>query len=447
MTDTKETPHIEPDNWVGGVPLFIMNDGMDDLVDDIREHGCWVYMNEDDDEPVQMFPQVFYLLAEERVSVKTTQGNVQTQSLKYQPRLFKVVANLVGNAIHSVNEGSVGLEDIEQEAYFTLPPIPYSLVNDIDDFFREVYRIHGTESIVILTYEPSYKDTDNPSDGWGILVPDQTNTAASCDYEPDSVVDDMPDDRDVRLVGTAHSHPGMQAFCSGTDARDQAHNDGIHITYGWKKGSLHTEYYIELQMGGGSFVMDPKDVFTDLPEAIDNEKIAEWTKKVKKGTVAGKARGSSQQNSLGSGSGYGTGGNWWSDPQRYKNLPKDCPTPDKVTLVAAPLLTQKELKACPVCDADLKEREIETAKCLRCQCFLMWAELKTLEDIIAHRLKSGMPTHELDVDKDPGPWKSIWIWEEKESKTPGKVVDEVFEYYKGRSETQGTTYAGGSSKK
>lgn len=427
-------PYITPDATLEGIPLFIMNEGMDNLVDDIKEHGCWI---EFDNEPVQVFPQIYYIVAEEKDVTRKTVGASTTISTAYRPRLMKVVSNLVGNSISTVDEGNVGLEDIEQQAYFTLPSIPYSLIRDIDDFFREVYRTKGTEAIVILTYEPAYQETDDPSAGWGILVPDQTNTAASCDYEPDSVVDDMPDDRDVRLVGTAHSHPGMAAFCSGTDARDQAHNDGVHITFGWKKGSTDTEFYIELQMSGTSFTLEAKDIFEDMPEAIENPKIKAWDKKVKKGTAAGKAIVSTRQYG-------GTHGqhtySWWSDPNRYKNLPEGCPTPDKVTLVVAPLLTMEELKICPVCEADLKDREKQTAKCMRCQCFLMWADMKEPEDIIAHRKKAGMPTHELEMDKDPGPWKPVWVWEESIGKN-SQVVDEVYQIHEGRQTTQATTYA------
>lgn len=444
MSDTKAPPYIEVDSWVGGVPLFIMSGDRDELIDDIKEHGCWVVM--DDAELQQMFPQVFYIVAEEHIVTKTkTHTNVTTTTNSYKPGIFKVVSNLVGNAVTRAEADTIGLADVEQQAYFTLPPIPYDLINDIDDFFREVYRVHGTESIVIFTYEPIYENTDNPSDGWGILVPDQTNTAASCDYEPESVVEEMPDDRDVRLVGTAHSHPGMQAFCSGTDKRDQSQFDGIHITYGWKKGSTETEFYIELQMGGGQFIFEPKDVFTELPPPVENEKAVEWAKKVKKGTVGGgKALGSGQS------SAYGTGGSWWSDPDKYKNLPDGCPKPDDVTLVAAPLLSRDEMKNCPVCDTELKAREKETAKCLRCSTFLQWVEMNGIEDIVAAREKANMPSHELDVDKDPGPWKSIWVWEETTDKD-GKLIDQVYELHKGRHTTQGAAYqtgfTGGASKK
>lgn len=445
MTDTQAPPFIEVNSWVGGVPLFIMED--DNLIDDISEHGCWFYMSDDDDaEPQQMFPQVFYVVAEEHVVTKTkaTTTGVQQTSSSYHPGVFKVITNLVGNAIHKVEAESVGLGDVEQQAYFTLPRIPYELINLANDFFREVYHSKGTESIIIFTFEPAYLETDNPSEGWGFLVPDQTNTAASCDYEPQSVIDEMPDDRDVRLVGTAHSHPGMAAFCSGTDKRDQAQFDGIHVTFGWKKGSQETEYYIELQMGGGQFVMDPKDVFTELPPPVENEQAKEWAKKVQKGNVGtGKGKATS-------GTGYGTGsGSWWTDPDKFKNLPKGCPTPEKVTLISAPLLTEKEMKNCPVCDSELKVREKETAKCLRCQSFLQWVEMDGVEDIIEHRKKANMPSHELNIAGDTKPWKSIWVWEEITG-DDGKIDHQVYELFKGRSETQGASYQsnlGGDQKK
>jgi len=257
-----------------GLPVFFAN--RDDICDIVENMGF----------------QIYYLLAKHLEEVKVNNGNVkkdpkattttynQQTVTKTTTQWFKVVNNFVGR---SIDKCLPPLEDsfikIAPSALYTMPPIPLVIVDKLDQFFRLVDAQHGTESIVMLTYD---MNKEGPK-GWGILVPDQQNTAAHCNYDPHSIAEMKPDN--VMIVGSVHSHPKMAAYASGTDHADQADFDGIHITYGWQKSVNNgaTQYHIELQMAGSAYTLQPEDVFEDFTlEQEPDPEVVEWTSKVKK---------------------------------------------------------------------------------------------------------------------------------------------------------------------
>lgn len=85
--------------------------------------------------------------------------------------LFKVVKNLIGRTV-SISQDEFGTEfaGITPVAHYHLPPIPNVLIKKLDEFFRLVDAKHGTESIVLLTFDDSKPDS---SDSWGVLVPNK----------------------------------------------------------------------------------------------------------------------------------------------------------------------------------------------------------------------------------------------------------------------------------
>jgi len=197
-----------------------------------------------------------------------------------ETKLFKIVNNFVGRSI-AISQDPLPDEfvSITETCEYTMPEIPNVIVEKLDQFFRLVYSQHGTESIVILTYNTNMTGPE----GWGVLVPDQTNTPAHCKYDADSVAELKPED--VVIVGSVHSHPEMSAYASGTDHADQADFDGLHITYGWQKSQNNgaTQYHIELQMAGQHYALKPEDVFEDITFLKDPDPdVIEWSNKVKK---------------------------------------------------------------------------------------------------------------------------------------------------------------------
>lgn len=256
--------------WMGdGLPCFFAD--RDDICDLVESFGFNIY----------------YLIANEAKEVKppTTTGKgvapVQTPVTVYSSKIFKVVNNFVGRSVSIANPPFSTSEfiSVEEQCEYSMPAIPHVLIEKLDQFFRLVDAQHGTESIVMLTYDLE----KTGSEGWGILVPDQTNTSVHCNYDPDSIAQIKPDN--VMIVGSVHSHPGMAAYASGTDHADQADFDGIHITFGWQKSVNNgaTQYYIELQMAGTAYKLDPEDVFEDyLLDKSPDPEVVGWTDKVKK---------------------------------------------------------------------------------------------------------------------------------------------------------------------
>jgi hypothetical protein len=230
--------------------------------------------------------QIYYLIGHKGTTSNSTTTykagvpSTTVQNTTYKSKMFKVVNNFVGRAVSEVEEDfGPELVVFKEEAHYTMPAIPHIIIDKLDEFFRLIHAKHGSESIVLLTYDT----TKEGSEGWGILVPEQTNTATHCKYDPDSVVD-LKEDH-VMIVGSVHSHPEMPAYASGTDHDDQADFDGLHITYGWQKSVANgaTQYHLELQMGGTSYTLTAKDVFEDFifQKEPDPEVLA-WSDKVKK---------------------------------------------------------------------------------------------------------------------------------------------------------------------
>jgi hypothetical protein len=256
-------------HWMSnGLPVFMAN--RPDICDIVESLGFNLY----------------YLLTNNDKKTTTSTTNpttkVTTQNVTTAKtmQLFKVVNNFVGRSVSLSNDPFDDLFiQIEEEAEYSLPPIPIVIIDKLDQFFRLVDAQHGTESIVMLTYDTTKTD----SEGWGVLVPDQTNTSVHCNYDPHSIATMKPDD--VMIVGSVHSHPGMSAYASGTDHADQADFDGIHITFGWQKNVNNgaTQYHIELQMSGKAYTLNPEDVFENyFVDKTPDAEVVEWTDKVKK---------------------------------------------------------------------------------------------------------------------------------------------------------------------
>jgi hypothetical protein len=274
MLDTNESQLTLDDlsvvwNEEDGLPIFTSD--KDNICDIVENLGF----------------QIYYLVGNnvevKKESLKVTENNkLVTKTVDVEHRnlqVFKVVNNFVGRCIAKADIQLPGLNDVATLAHYNMPLIPHVIVDKLDQFFRLVDAQHGTESIVMLTYDI----TKEGPEGWGILVPDQENTAAHCNYDPHSIAEVKPDN--VMIVGSVHSHPHMAAYASGTDHADQADFDGIHITYGWQKSVNNgaTQYHIEMQMAGTAYTLRPEDVFENFViQKEPDPEVVEWSSKVKK---------------------------------------------------------------------------------------------------------------------------------------------------------------------
>lgn len=197
----------------------------------------------------------------------------------YQTKFFKVISNVVGQSVIPVDNIEIEIfNEITSNTFYSLPKIPFNMIEKLDQFFRTIEVTHDSEAIVLLTFDPSFED----SQGWGILVPEQENNAAHCSYDPTSIAEKKPDN--VYIVGSVHSHPAMPAYASGTDHKDQADFDGIHITFGWQSSVSNnaTQYHIEMQMGGKIFILTVEQVFEQRKLYDPDPEVLQWVTNVKK---------------------------------------------------------------------------------------------------------------------------------------------------------------------
>lgn len=353
---------------------------------------------------------IFYVLGSRRnAHPMQTQSGTTITDYTDDPRIFRVTQNFIGHSIIEVADDKLGLSSVKPVAFFELPKMPFEMIEKLDYFFREVDRRHGTEAIVLLTFDPRVGDGKDQA-GWGVLVPKQENTAGHCKYDPETIIDDKDDE--VLIVGTAHSHPKMSAFASHTDHNDQMGNDGIHITFGWKSGSKQTEHHIELQMGGGSFTMEPEQAFDDAPEPPTfPDEVKPWVDKVtKKESPPFKGPMTTHSSTLtgtGSQSNFRGSGTHLDANQKPFDLPEGCPDPREATVVVR-LLNEDE-KRCPVCNSFLRNEAVKRRRCWDCLCFFVVGAAETVEEVVEMRKGSAdMPCYEIRTDKAVKP---IRIWE------------------------------------
>jgi hypothetical protein len=359
---------ITPIGEIKGLPLFMGSSPS--TIQDLFEQG----------------EDVFYVLGYEGVEVKegTTTKKVSRTAL------YQVKKNLVGYSQLVVPDGPLGLNlELANKAVFLLPEIPWEMEQMMSNFFHKAYELHGTESILLLTYDETFLDSDTPELGWGLIAPPQENTAASCHYEIDETVMAMKGENES-IVGSAHSHPDMKAYFSTTDHKDQAEWDGLHITYGWAKGKPD-EHYIEMIQGGKQWPYDASDIFASPPKpALDTtEKVDQLLENVKKKAFSNTT---SQNWQTPSGSGAGGSGirdNYKSTALSKPNkknrpmvLPKDAPSPDTSILIGVipdDSMDTKAVVKCPLCNLALIKPAIGSGRCYGCRGFLAFT-CETIEE-------------------------------------------------------------------
>lgn len=359
---------------------------------------------------------IWYLVAQKRIIEDFKGGNYGGQYFPAQkvphdtPKVFKIIDNIIGWSVHEAPEENIGLQPVEQSAMFMLPLIPWLLIQKLDNFFRRVAAEMHTEAIVILTYNPNVGGPE----GWGVVVPDQENTAAHCKYDADSIVEAKDDD--AFMVGSVHSHPGMSAYASGTDHADQADFDGLHITFGWSnsKNQGETEYYAEMQMGGKAWKVEPENIFLDMPEPVKFAEVDHWSKKVKPATPTTQGNGQSglaPSQSTAQGFNPGTAfGKDFGYIRQQDEATKRYPTPKgwpslEDNLVIAELLSADE-KVCPTCNMELDPKMHDFLLCHHCWNFLALPDM-TLEELITHRKGFSLDTVALSPRNTKKPVK--WV--------------------------------------
>lgn len=369
QNDSQATPAPNPIGTIRNRALYILNDGeeMSDLVEAVvTATGA----------------QLFYVLGTKVETKTVTKGSKATIEKTSTSGIFKVVRNMVTYAITEVDlsDDDLGLGTLRTGASFMLDPIPWALLDKVDVFLRKVFEMHGTEAVVLLSYDKTYLNHENPEQGWGVLVPEQSNTAGSCDYDATTVMGAIPDDKtsDIMVVGSIHSHPEMSAFASHTDHGDQMTFDGIHITYGWRRNGP-TEYHIELQSGGKAYEMTPDIAFEPADWFEDRKDIEDWLPLVSKKETRTK-KTSTKSKSL-------PGSNGWNRSARdFSHLPPEVPKPDSNTSIVAIVdVHSRDLKECPICRLNTGNSLQDLGKCHACSSWVLTSDRPTTEALLRYR--------------------------------------------------------------
>ena len=113
---------------------------------------------------------------------------------------------------------------------------------------------------------------------WMVKCPEQVGSGGAVKFNFDST--QLP--KGFLAVGTIHTHPGMNAFWSGTDLKDQQLWYGIHVVFGLKEGKVETSL-ITIFSPRGQYNKQKGDLFADdVDLQADCEPNADWVKVIDK---------------------------------------------------------------------------------------------------------------------------------------------------------------------
>jgi len=143
------------------------------------------------------------------------------------------------------------LEDVQTFAKIKIPKLPIKLFANILGFFRDVYKLYSSESVVLLYYNKNDKS-------YKVFVPEQEVSCASLSYKSDNTI------QNYLLVGSIHSHANMSAFHSGTDVHDEEKFDGLHITIGKVNDNEFFDVCGSIAVNGMRVVIDPMEYVDGL---------------------------------------------------------------------------------------------------------------------------------------------------------------------------------------
>lgn len=155
----------------------------------------------------------------------------------------------------------VGLESLEEGFTMKLPKIPFDLLLQSISFFKRVYELHKTESILQIYWNRVDKS-------YFIYCPEQVVSSASVDFKRNTSLD-----KKHLPVLEIHSHGSMGAFFSGTDDADEKATR-LYAVVG-KLNDVFPDILLRASCGGVSIPLDLEDVFdmnANIPE--------EWLKQI-----------------------------------------------------------------------------------------------------------------------------------------------------------------------
>lgn len=164
---------------------------------------------------------------------------------------------------YRVQETPIGVFRVRQDRaesednsfIYRLPKIPSKIWRAVVNFFKYLSAQFCVEGVVQIAY-------DTVQNEWKVLVPEQTVSPVSVDYDPQLAISTTAYTEGLVLVADIHSHNRMAPFFSSTDDNDER---GVRLfgVFGNHRG---TEYDVLLRAGaGGRFCRVPaEDIFEDF---------------------------------------------------------------------------------------------------------------------------------------------------------------------------------------
>jgi hypothetical protein len=169
--------------------------------------------------------------------------------------LFQVKQNAAFRSAVRVR-GLGWLEGQREEVALKLPRVPGDLLARAIGLFREVFRRHRSEAIVLLHYDPA-------AGRYALAVPEQHVAGGHLAYAIG------PTPPGLVRVGTIHSHGEADAFHSELDDWDEQHDDGLHVTVGNLDGPVSLACSVVVD--GRRFPLSAGEIFTPIPEGAEEE--------------------------------------------------------------------------------------------------------------------------------------------------------------------------------
>ena len=150
------------------------------------------------------------------------------------------------------------LANHEASCLVNYPRLSVAALEYIVGFFDQVYRRHGSESIILLFW-------NHVRNRYKLWVPKQEatvweshsgyRTAMDVSYELP-----IPMPSDHLLVADIHCHCDLDAYTSSTDAYDEKYRDGVHAVVGHIERE-QPDFHIEIAIDGSRFTMGFDQLF------------------------------------------------------------------------------------------------------------------------------------------------------------------------------------------
>lgn len=150
------------------------------------------------------------------------------------------------------------LAEHKSKLVLNYPKLRQTILEYIVGFFRKVYDLHGSESIVLMLW-------DMEKQRYRICVPKQEASVWENSYGSRSAMDvtyEVPTQLPPKhiIAMSIHCHGDHGAYSSWTDESDELHRDGIHAVVG-HIDRRQPSFHMALAVDGHRFDLDFDDVF------------------------------------------------------------------------------------------------------------------------------------------------------------------------------------------